>query len=530
MVWVRISALVVLITGLAVQAYGSWQADLDRLLTVEDGREQEASLARIVEVKPDWREVARHLEAITFPMPERRGALLDSTEGLDGVTRPWILYVPSTYDPAVPSPMIVWLHGGVGRANIIADPLGYTEQDRFRPLAEEKGWLVLYPFGQYGATWWDRVGMANISHLIRTVKRDYNVDDDRVWMEGFSDGGSACFAHAMVAPTDYAAFLALNGHIGVGSLSGDLSLYAPNLVNSPLYAITTREDQIYPSHKMRRTIEMARSAGADIFYREYPGGHDFGYADEEMHLFARFLERHPRDPLPHRITWEAGDARYGQCRWFKIEEISTGEAAAWHRDYNTALVDDRITIGFVDDDAFQQGGVKVGTVVEDSPAEAMGLLAGDIIIGAGAMAIDTIDDVYEFKETLKRGMPFSLRVKRESEEVMLAGEMPEPSTYYVFKREKPSGLAHVSVSANRIDVETSRVAAFKVFVHPDMVRFDDDLVVTWNGEVVYDAKVDGDVEFLLRNFLLNRDRKLLYAACLDFRSAPERARKINQGD
>jgi poly(3-hydroxybutyrate) depolymerase len=519
---VRISVFVVLVLVVTVQAYGSWQADLDRLIRMEVGPEQEALLAKIVRLEPDWHEVAQRIRATGFPAPTRTGTLLDSTECLDGITRPWVLYVPSGYDPGVPTPMIVWLHGGVGRANIIDDPLGYIEEDRFRALAEEKAWLVLYPFGQHGATWWDRVGMANISHLVRTVKRDYNVDDDRVWMEGFSDGGSACFAHAMVAPTDYAAFVALNGHIGVGSLSGDLPLYAPNLVNSPLYVITTREDPLYPSHKMRRTIERARSAGADILYREYGGGHAFVYADQEMPLIARFFTRHPRDPLPHSITWEAGDPRYGQCRWFKIEEISTEEAAAWHGDYNTALVDDRITIGFVNDDAFEEGGVKIGTVVEQSAAEAMGLLPGDIITGAGDMAVDTIDDIYEFKATLKRGDAFSLEVKREGQEILLTGQIPEPGTYYVFKREKPSGIARVSSSANHIEVETSRVAAFKIFIHPDIVSLDDNLVVTWNGEVVYDAKVEGDIEFLLRNFLLNRDRMLLYAAGLYFETAGDR--------
>ena len=55
---------------------------------------------------------------------------------------------------------------------------------------------------------------------------------------------------------------------------------------------------------------------------------------------AAFLERHPRDPFPSEIVWEAGDSKFGLCRWFAIDGITTEEPAAWHVDHNVALVDD----------------------------------------------------------------------------------------------------------------------------------------------------------------------------------------------
>ncbi len=82
-----------------------------------------------------------------------------------------------------------------------------------------------------------------------------------MWLGGFSDGASAAFLYGMVAPNDYAAFVALNGHMGVGSLDGNLPTYAPNLANTPVYAVTTFDDPLYPARVMRRTIEMAREAG-----------------------------------------------------------------------------------------------------------------------------------------------------------------------------------------------------------------------------------------------------------------------------
>ena len=94
----------------------------------------------------------------------------------------------------------------------------------------------------------------------------------------------------------------------------------------------------------------------------------------------------------------------------------------------------------------------------------------------------------------------------------LHGRVPEPTNYLVFTRDTPSGLARVSYSANRVNVEASRVAALRIFVHPEMIRLEENLVVRCDGEVVFDDLVEPDVEFLLRNFIENRDRRLLYVA------------------
>lgn len=497
----------------AVCQAAGWETKLDSLLQVPRGLEGDRLLSSIVLLDPPWRDVVARLEAITFPKAGAGVVALREAACVDSVVRPWAVCVPSSYEPAVPTPLLVVLHGGVSRAETYDDPLAYAQESFFSEFGEERGWLVLFPFGQAGATWWDDIGMANIRDLVRLAKREYNVDDDRVWMGGFSDGASASFLHAMVAPNDYAAFLALNGHMGVGSLDGELPTYAPNLFNTPLYAVTTYADELYPSERMRPTIEMARRAGADIFYRELEGSHDAAYASSEAPLLARFLERHARDPFPSRIVWEAAEVRFGLCRWFAIDRVTIGEAAPWHVDFNSSLVDDRVTIGFMRDDSYEGIGVKVTNLVEgDYPAGRMGLESGDVVLAAGSMTIGDIDDLNDFKSTVKRGDPIELTVLRGGEKLTLRGVIPEPTNYYVFKRDRPSALARVSFSHNRVEIQSSRVGAFRILVHPDMIRLDRNLVVSVDGAVVYDAPVQADLAFLLRNFLENRDRVLVYVA------------------
>jgi len=501
----------VIATALATSAVGAdWQGTLDAILAAPDGATRDALLEELVEAGPPWRDVAGALRGIQFP-PAEAGDHLRSAVCVDTVERPWVAVVPPEYDPAEPTPLLVALHGGVSAPEIADDPLGYVAESPFAAIARKRGWLACFPFGQEGATWWDEVGMANIRSLVRTMKREYNVDDDRVWMIGFSDGASAAFLHAMVDPNDYAGFVALNGHIGVGSLDGELPTYASNLANTPVYAVTTFEDQLYPSRVMRRTIEMARQAGGDVFYRELDGAHDFAYADEEMPRVADFIERHPRDPFPTRITWETATSAFGGCRWLAIDRVTADEPATWHDDHNVALVDARVTVGFHPEDS-EAKGILVGSVVEgDYPAARMGLRAADVIIAADGQPIGDIDDLDRWKEGVERGDAFTLTVVRDGRQVALDGRIPEPSNYFVFKREAPSARALAAFAANAVDVETSRVGALRILLHPDMFRFDREIVVRVDGKTVFEKAVEPDVGYLVRNFLESRDRRLLYA-------------------
>ncbi len=497
-----------------VAAGSTWQKDLDRVLAAPGGAEREELVREFIAGAPGWEEAAAHIESMTFPAFEGAGEpVLRTTVCIDTVERPWVLQVPRGYDPAEPTPLLMVLHGGVGTADVDDDPLGSVEEGEFAALALERGWIDVFPFGQAGATWWDEVGMANVRNLIRTVKRELNVDDDRVWMTGFSDGASAGFAHAMLAPDDYAAFVALNGHMGVASLDGDLPTYAPNMAATPMFATTTFDDWLYPSRKMRATIEMAREAGADIYYREFPGYHDFDDVAHELPAIARFVERHARDPFPTRIEWEAGDTDFGSCRWLKIDSIALGDAAPWHDDHNAALLDDRITIGFQPDYDFEGPGILVGILSDgDYPARSIGLKAGDVIVRAGEVLTDSLANLNEWKEGVERGDPIEMAVLREGEEVVLRGTLPEAAGHFIFKRDVPSALVRADFAANKLVVETSRVGRFRVRVHPDMVFLEQPLVIAVNGEVVHDAVVEPDVAYMLSSFLEHRDRRLLYVA------------------
>ncbi len=114
-----------------------------------------------------------------------------------GGDRPVTLHVPSSYDHATPTPLIVVLHGASVTGQIQLDYIGF---DR---LVDDYGALLVAPDGTLnsaGVSHWDIEGNAvddagYITGLIDEVSGVYNVDPARVHLFGHSNG--ATFAYAL---------------------------------------------------------------------------------------------------------------------------------------------------------------------------------------------------------------------------------------------------------------------------------------------------------------------------------------------
>jgi len=164
----------------------SWKSDFQNLIKTYDLAEQERLISSILKENPNWQDIQTEIESLVFPEVDKTDTLrLEMLKCQDEVERPYVLYIPPEYDPAQKVPLLVYLHGGVSRPEIIDDPMEYARENVFVFLAREKGWMILFPFGQKDATWWDDTGMIMIDSEIRRVKRNYNIDDNRVWMTGF---------------------------------------------------------------------------------------------------------------------------------------------------------------------------------------------------------------------------------------------------------------------------------------------------------------------------------------------------------
>jgi polyhydroxybutyrate depolymerase len=157
--------------------------------------------------------------------PEPLGDVVDGASGLFNVTidhagteRTTLLYVPESYDAATGHPLIVNFHGFGGTSS---DHLQWADM---RPLAERDGVVLLYPQGTLldGSPHWnaadpggdnkseaDDVGF--VVELITQLQDQYNIDSNRIYIMGYSNGSFFSYYLACSASEYFAGVASVSG-------------------------------------------------------------------------------------------------------------------------------------------------------------------------------------------------------------------------------------------------------------------------------------------------------------------------------
>jgi pimeloyl-ACP methyl ester carboxylesterase len=121
------------------------------------------------------------------------------TSGIDGSLQPYGVWIPSPYDPNVPHPVVIHLHGYGGRAS--------NSFTSFQAnWANAHGWILVNADGRRESTNYDHVGELDLYDAIADLKaRGYNVDDDRLYLTGCSMGGHGAYREGFRHPDRWAA-------------------------------------------------------------------------------------------------------------------------------------------------------------------------------------------------------------------------------------------------------------------------------------------------------------------------------------
>jgi polyhydroxybutyrate depolymerase len=147
--------------------------------------------------------------------------MTDATAEVGG--RPYAYKVPPAYDPAVPTPLVMLLHG-YG----FADIPGQFEESRFKlaPVAAARTWLYVLPQGltdAVGKVYWNGTDaccgsgpraddVAHLRAVIADLASKFNVDPKRVFVSGWSNGGYMAHRMGCDAADVVAAIVAFAGN------------------------------------------------------------------------------------------------------------------------------------------------------------------------------------------------------------------------------------------------------------------------------------------------------------------------------
>lgn len=172
-----------------------------------------------------------------------------------------LLYVPTSYRPKSPVPLALMLHGAGGDAEH-----GLSLLQRF---AEESGFIILAPASRRQT--WDVIAggygpdVAFIDQALEETFSRYAIEPARIAIGGFSDGAS----------------YALSLGVANGELFTHVIAFSPGFVAAAhrqgmpaLFISHGTEDRVLPiDYCSRRIRTQVESAGYELLYREFDGGH-----------------------------------------------------------------------------------------------------------------------------------------------------------------------------------------------------------------------------------------------------------------
>jgi polyhydroxybutyrate depolymerase len=140
-----------------------------------------------------------------------------------GFRRSYRVHVPKNYDGTTPAPLVLALHGAFSGAR------GFERQSGLSKLADEKGFIVVYPngIGVFGLfRHWNsghccgkalKDGIDDVGFVLSVldeVVAELAVDTERVYLVGYSNGGMLAHRIAAERPESFVALGVVSGTIG----------------------------------------------------------------------------------------------------------------------------------------------------------------------------------------------------------------------------------------------------------------------------------------------------------------------------
>ena len=136
----------------------------------------------------------------------------------DGVNREYVFYIPNSYDGTSSVPLMLNFHGFGGSAS------DYMQEADMRSLAEADTFILIYPQGSCldGSSHWnpcptggDNKSTADdlgfVESMISEISSQYNLDMERIYAAGYSNGGMMAYGLAHYKSDLIAAVASVSG-------------------------------------------------------------------------------------------------------------------------------------------------------------------------------------------------------------------------------------------------------------------------------------------------------------------------------
>ncbi|MHB9023783.1 MAG: NPCBM/NEW2 domain-containing protein [Armatimonadota bacterium] len=252
---------------------------------------------------------------------------------LDGMPQFARAYLPAHYDPAKKWPLLINLHGYMPANPPYARWWGV--ENRFDMFADAYDVISIYPHGR-GNTSYLGYGERDVLRCIELAKQRFSVDDQRVYLVGYSMGGSGTWNVGTRHPELFAAIAPVYGgwdyriawdeqeQAGLTPEDrfrlerGGTFAQLESLLTTPVLVNHGDKDASVTVEFSRFTVGMLQRWGYDVRYWEHPGLGHGPLGSEELMMQWLLSHRLVTDP-PH-VRLRAGELKSAAAHWVRVEQ------------------------------------------------------------------------------------------------------------------------------------------------------------------------------------------------------------------
>jgi predicted peptidase len=189
-------------------------------------------------------------------------------------------------------PLLVYLHGSgvIGNSEMLREQIApiVSKQEKYpfvllAPLADDSNWVAF-----------NKAVIQQLDEVIQT----HRIDQNRIYLTGFSMGGKGTWEIAVKNPTRFAALLVVSGgpredkNWENGTKKG-----LPSLNATRVWVFHGEQDQVVPLEKVMGMVEEFQKCGGQVKLSIIPkAGHDISYIYKNDEVYEWLLQQRRTNP------------------------------------------------------------------------------------------------------------------------------------------------------------------------------------------------------------------------------------------
>jgi hypothetical protein len=257
----------------------------------------------------------------------------------DSLKTAYYISLPKNYNPNKAYSVLVFLHGAIRHTKFSEyetnSNLKYWNRF-YTKYAIKNDVILVFPKANKEYNWMTSdKGFFIVPAIVKQLKKAININDNKIFITGHSNGATGSFSYLIKQPTQFAGFYGFNTEPKV--YTG--GTFIENVLNRSFINFSTDQDYYFPPNandSLNKLMDSINADYKDYRYKGFPHWFpQFNESEPAYQILFSDLTKRERIPFKNKLTWEFDDDNYGDIDWLSNIKLDTLKPKKeWHKEIN----------------------------------------------------------------------------------------------------------------------------------------------------------------------------------------------------